>query len=298
MTAEDDREPTSTDPNERRDAALKSAWRNASRETSSPDVDARILAAARAAATAEGKRAETPRRRTRWNAVQRWQPLLAAAAVAGLAFVLVPMTLSPPAVERTNAPVATEAADSADSAKTEEIRPLASSGATDDARASQAAASQRPARQAPPERAIAPENAPFAPRDVPASKPVVPPPPPAGEATSELMAPSGRARTEEPTSGSSGTRVFGRSGSEVAAPAGRASESAAAAAAPVPQAREKYAEDAATLDAAAWAERIDALYRAGDLAAAAQNLRAFRAVDAEADGYLADELRDWARTVE
>jgi hypothetical protein len=202
--------------------------------------------------------------------------------------------------------VTTEDADTADLMKADEKLPPAPPGARDDARGSPAAASVRPARQAPSERAIAPENASSALLDVPASKPAaVPPPPPAREDRSERVAPSERARTEAAASGTADTRVFGepgsaatRPGSEVAAPAGRARESAAAAAAPLPQAREKHAEDAATLDAAAWAERIEALYRAGDLAGAAQNLRVFRALDPEADGSLPDELRDWARTVE
>ena len=40
------------------------------------------------------------------------------------------------------------------------------------------------------------------------------------------------------------------------------------------------------------------LYAAGDIASAAEALREFRAVDPDADTYLPESLRDWARTVE
>ena len=72
------------------DAALDRAWQQASDEQPSPQLDATIIAAAR---TAVQDRVEQPRvahvrsRSRSWLA--RWQPLAAAAAVAGLAFVLV-----------------------------------------------------------------------------------------------------------------------------------------------------------------------------------------------------------------
>jgi hypothetical protein len=47
-----------------------------------------------------------------------------------------------------------------------------------------------------------------------------------------------------------------------------------------------------------WAVRIEALHASGDLAGAADVLRAFRATDPDADAHLPESLREWARTVE
>jgi hypothetical protein len=48
---------------------------------------------------------------------------------------------------------------------------------------------------------------------------------------------------------------------------------------------------------AAWASRIVVLHDAGDLAAAAAELRAFRAAYPDADDYLPEAVRAWARSV-
>jgi hypothetical protein len=48
---------------------------------------------------------------------------------------------------------------------------------------------------------------------------------------------------------------------------------------------------------AAWASRIASLHDAGDLSAAAAELRAFRASNADADLYLPEPLRAWAASV-
>jgi len=48
----------------------------------------------------------------------------------------------------------------------------------------------------------------------------------------------------------------------------------------------------------AWASRIAALHEAGDLAAAADELRAFRAAHADADQYLSEALHPWAASIE
>jgi hypothetical protein len=80
--------------------------------------------------------------------------------------------------------------------------------------------------------------------------------------------------------------------------AGRAASAAPAAAAPASAAREKNLGNAAPLDAETWTARILALYAAGDVRAAADALRAFRAADPAADTYLPESLREWARTVE
>jgi hypothetical protein len=42
---------------------------------------------------------------------------------------------------------------------------------------------------------------------------------------------------------------------------------------------------------------IAKLHAAGDVTAAEQALRAFRAADPDADTFLPESLRDWARTV-
>ena len=73
-----------------RDAAVKRAWQQASDQQPPSQLDAAIIAAARKAVQdreeqATGVRVSAPSRN--WST--RWQPLAAAATVAGLAFVLV-----------------------------------------------------------------------------------------------------------------------------------------------------------------------------------------------------------------
>ena len=51
-------------------------------------------------------------------------------------------------------------------------------------------------------------------------------------------------------------------------------------------------------DATDRAAKIATLYATGDIDGAADALREFRAVDPDADTYLPESLRDWARTVE
>jgi hypothetical protein len=70
------------------DPAVDQAWRAAATDEPSARLDATILAAARAA-TARAKSAPTPPATRHWWA--RWQPLAAAAGVAGLAFTIVQM---------------------------------------------------------------------------------------------------------------------------------------------------------------------------------------------------------------
>ena len=71
------------------DETVDRAWHEASTEGPSPRLDAAILAAARAEVSRKptGQAAAGPRRRLDWWT--GWQPLAAAATVAGLAFVLV-----------------------------------------------------------------------------------------------------------------------------------------------------------------------------------------------------------------
>jgi hypothetical protein len=70
------------------DAAVDAAWRKGSDEEPSARLDAAIIAAARAAVRSQpAPRTSSPR----WSWWTGWQPLAAAAGVAGLAFVLVQM---------------------------------------------------------------------------------------------------------------------------------------------------------------------------------------------------------------
>ena len=80
------------------------------------------------------------------------------------------------------------------------------------------------------------------------------------------------------------------------APGNSASQEAAA---PAARRTESFGlSTAAPPSAADWATRIEALHASGDLAAAAAALREFRAADPDADSYLPESLRDWARTVQ
>ena len=85
------------------DAAVDAAWRSVSRDEPPARLDATILAAARAETRRPAPEPGVPARRAWWT---HWQPLAAAAGVAGLAFVLVQMIprdeplRSRPAVER------------------------------------------------------------------------------------------------------------------------------------------------------------------------------------------------------
>lgn len=68
------------------DALVEAAWRDASRDEPPASLDAAILAAARTETRRPAPGQAIAPRRAWWT---RWQPLAAAAGVAGLAFVLV-----------------------------------------------------------------------------------------------------------------------------------------------------------------------------------------------------------------
>jgi hypothetical protein len=72
---------------------------------------------------------------------------------------------------------------------------------------------------------------------------------------------------------------------------------AASAEAPAPAAA-RASSAGAPPSAADWTARIEALHASGDLADAADALRAFRATDPDADAHLPESLREWARTVD
>lgn len=75
-----------------RDAALERAWRDSSNEQPPAHLDAAIIAAARKCVPDRGAQpTSAPARVQSRNWLPYWQPLAAAATVAGLAFVLVQM---------------------------------------------------------------------------------------------------------------------------------------------------------------------------------------------------------------
>jgi len=213
------------------DAAVSRAWRQASDEQPPPRLDAGILAAARQSVQEVDAGVKTlpvrPRARSRW---MQWQPLAAAATVAGLAFVLVQTLprdrhVAPPA--RFEVPAAPGA------------------------------------RQAVPER-----GADSAART------------PAAEAAADVADTRLDAEADEHKG-------------VLSEPPGEAYSTEAAA----PTAARSVG-DLAAPSAADWPARVEALHASGDLAAAAEALREFRAADPQADSQLPESLRDWARTVD
>ncbi len=239
--------------------ALRRAWHQASDEHPPPELDSAIIAAARRSVQDLDTGAKTARNRKRSRTwLMQWQPLAAAATVAGLAFILLqvmprerevtpsirmeesaprpatarPTTTEPPAAER-----AAAAPTAADAAVVEQKMSGQLAGRpNDDAPAGSvnAAADQQPA--------ISPEG----------------------------------------------------DSANLAAPQGAEAGASVAAAAP---ALEKRQRDESPMSTADWTARIVTLYESGDLAGATDALRAFRAVHPDADTYLPDSLRDWARTV-
>jgi resuscitation-promoting factor RpfA len=243
------------------DAELRRAWQQVSNEDPPPGLDAAIIEAARRSVLAHDAGVTAvrsgPRTRRRFT---KWQPLAAAATVAGLAFVLVqllPRDRDVPQLIRTE-----ESAPGLATAKRAPEGPAAgnaTSAKVTSADATSADATSAGAAAAPGEVAHAP--GPVAAREgqrttmgVPMPGPAVPvtsPPPASAEASDRATAP----------------------------------------------AAERSRDDAASLSAADWTARIAAQYASGDTAGAADALRAFRAADPDADTYLPESLRDWARTV-
>jgi hypothetical protein len=274
-----------------RDAELERAWREASAEQPPARLDATLVAAARESVAARRGQSAEPalpsRRRSRttpWLA--RWQPFAAAAAVAGLAFVLVPTMMSreeklAPAVQRpgsTSAPATAESDSARPSARdsTEPYEAPARAAAQEVRREPDVGAADRPLGQ--------PEVA------APPASTAVPPPPAstegaAADTTVPMMAPDANF----------GERSDARSKATASEGAGRVAPSAAAA--PSSATRDRSADDAMVRDAAAWAATIEALHAAGDVVTAERELRAFRAADPDADSHLPDSLRAWAGTV-
>ena len=247
------------------DEAVDQAWRDASTEGPSPRIDAAILAAARADISRKPATEAAPSARARRDWWTRWQPLAAAAAVAGLAFVLVQTIprdrdVTPSiAVEmsRQRAPVVAPAAEP--SAPTAKI--------------------------APPAEATRSAELPQVGETPPATK----------SSEAAVLPPAGSAvATETEAAASSGAASNAADRSAVAAEADAAAGTRYRAAAPAPS---PAAVPAPPLAPAEWAARIESLHDAGDLAGAAAELQAFRAEYQDADRHLPDALREWAASV-
>lgn len=265
-----------------RDADLERAWRETSTEQPPAHLDAAIIAAARRTVPGRGERPDgAPVRIPSRNWLTRWQSLVAAAAVASLAFVLVPMLPR----EQDLAPSMQSQGSAQESTSAEPQPPISSADKANDYR--QTPRTDENAGQR--ERGTA--SAPAPAQSVVPAPPTTPAPPAAkAEATaSDSATKAGTAATLSEVSAD-------RRKSVESAVSGRAA--ATAAAAPSSPAREEALGNPAPLDATAWAARIAALHASGDVTAAGQALREFRAADPDADTYLPDSLRDWARSVD
>jgi hypothetical protein len=235
------------------DIAIDGKWRTASREEPPAHVDAAILAAAR----------------TRRPWLTTWQPLAAAAAVAGLAFLLVQLRPSERTLEQ---PIRMEpeqpAAAPSGQARTSE---LATMGGTTEA--------------APAEPRIRDDESRA--RDQRTAEPAVAvphAPPEAAASRSDAML--------EPRQLSIESQAAGALSAGAPAPVAAAKEAAARAESSLGDSPSRE------LPPAQWATLIEALHASGDLAAAAAQLRAFRAQHADADRLLPEAIREWASTVE
>jgi resuscitation-promoting factor RpfA len=265
--------PQSPDKDKARDGSLTQAWRQASDEQPPPELDAAIIAAARKSVQDRDQATKTvpasARQRNRW---MRWQPLAAAATVAGLAFVLVQMLPS----DRDVAPSIRMEESAAGPATAEEKQSAtAPAVAAPQATVETTLGTAASIPSAPEATAKAPSQA-------------------AAEATVGATAKAAEIDATATADGAVAIDAADADQRKAVVPemAGRA----ASAEAPGP-ALERSLGNAAPSGAADRAAGIAALYAAGDVAGAADSLRAFRAADPDADTYLPNSLRSWARTV-
>jgi len=242
------------------DDALDRAWQQVSDEQPPPALDTAIIAAAHKSAQGRNERAQVIHASLPYRSwLTRWQPLAAAAAVAGLAFVLVqslPRDRDVAPSMRKEEPVTTPAA-------VQEQPGIPSSRDAIKAKT-----------ESPPAAAVARESV-TAPSSTIDQKS-------AADTATAMPA------TELDQRQIAAPEMSGRSASEAAAAPVPARTTAATAA----------RDNVAPPGAADRAARVTALYAAGDVAGAADSLREFRVVDPGADMYLPESLRDWARTVE
>jgi resuscitation-promoting factor RpfA len=248
------------------DDALDRAWQQVSDEQPPPALDAAIIAAAHKSTQGSNEQAQVNRARPPYRSwLTQWQPLAAAAAVAGLAFVLVQ------SLPRDH--------DVAPSLRIEEP-------ATTPAAAPEKAGS--PATHEAIETKTATPPAPAVPRES-VTTPAV-----AIDQKSEADTVTAKRATGVDQRQLAAPATAGRAAS--AAPAAPVPAQATAAQAATAEAAAR--DNATPPDATDRAARVAALYAAGDIDGAADALREFRAVDPGADSYLPESLRDWARTVE
>jgi translation initiation factor IF-2 len=314
-----------------RDAALERAWRETSAEQPPSHVDAAIIAAAHKSDLDSGTQPNmAPVRMRSRNWLTEWQPLAAAAVVATLAFGIVQMLpreheLAPSMQrkESTPAPASAEPQSqpqpqpqpeshaeshpefqpqprSSPAREASEYRQssgaLRAVGAHEDVAAPDRAPAQR-ALPAPPT-----ADAPAPPTDSSAATDDVP------ELSASESASTAATSTSEPppkadanpatadTAAALGRTNAGPRKAVESAAVGRSATTVAAT--PAPQANRSTHDNATSLDSPAWAAKVVALHASGDLAAAEHELREFRMFAADADLYLPDSLRSWARTVE
>jgi hypothetical protein len=260
------------------DPALVRAWREASDEQPPARLDATILDAARGSVEKEGARATTrrvqQRTRSRW---MQWQPMAAAATVAGLAFVLV-QTLPR---ERVVAPPIRIQMPAPATSPDREVAPPAQSDGPPVSPAPVATLESRSSAPAP-VASEAPGKA-ESDRRMPDSSVAGAAPSRPAEAASDVVDAMRSAETDQRKgvmNEAAGEAYSAEVAAQVAAP-----DAARAPAAAGPPSHED------------WAARIEKLHASGDLAAAADALREFRAVVRDADSYLPESLRGWARTV-
>jgi hypothetical protein len=260
MSNHDRESPQLPDKEPVQDGSLTHAWRKASDEGPPPELDAAIIAAARRSVQDRGAATRTvPASIRPRSRWMQWQSLAAAATVAGLAFILVQLM---PRDRDVTPSIRTE----------ESVRGHAAEKMV-------APEVQRPRTAVPGPGAAAPAV-------------TVP------EATAEVPAPAPAKSSEAATAAAVGNRTSMDASEadqrKAVAPemAGRAVSGAGPAPAP-----ERSLRKEAPPGAADRAAEIAALYASGDATGAADALRAFRAADPDADTYLPDSLRGWARTV-
>jgi resuscitation-promoting factor RpfA len=261
MSNHDREGPQPPDKDAARDGSLTHAWQRASDERPPPGLDAAIIAAARKSVQDRGAGMKTVpaghQPRNRW---MQWQPLAAAATVAGLAFILAQLMprdrdVAPPIRMEESAP-----------------RQAAEAKAAPDSQGANTAVPEPGAAAAP---AVT----------VPQATVAAPAPAPARSSEADTAAAAGSNPSTDAAEADQRKAV-------VPEMAGRAASAVAPAPAP-----ERSPSNEAPPGAADRAARIAALYASGDVTGAADALRAFRAADPDADTYLADSLRGWARTV-
>jgi hypothetical protein len=263
------------------DETLNREWQRASAEQPSASLDAAIIASARKAV--EGREVPPPlvrggSRSRVWLA--RWQPMATAAAVTGLALVLVQLLPR----DREVAPaIRIEEPASSRATAQKELHRLPAAEASD-AKAAQPSESAAPAEPlATAERALTPMAVPA---PAAAAPPAAVPPPVPVDSAADVADAAAR------STAMSDAELDQRTGTAAKASSGVTSAEAVA------SRQERRRNGEMQLGAADRAASVATLYASGDTVGAAAALREFRAANPDADKYLPVSLHDWARTVE